>query len=237
MNVPNHIAVIMDGNGRWAQQRGKKRSEGHAHGVQALHDTLKNADALGVKYLTVYAFSTENWRRPDEEVAYLMNLFAESLAKYTPEFITSNVQLRFIGDLSRLSEETRSRIRESIKATEVCNGITLIVALSYSARWELNDAFAKGVEAYRQREVPNPYDDPIAPFLQTAGIPDPDLLIRTGGEQRLSNFLLYQTAYTELYFTDVLWPDFCNDDLMKAVQFFNSRERRFGALPDTETTL
>lgn len=235
MNVPQHIAIIMDGNGRWALARGKERGEGHAAGVRALHDTLRNAADLGVRYLTVYAFSTENWNRPQGEVDALMALFAESITQYTSELVESGVKLRFIGDLSRLGADHKAHLLQAVASTAECDTITLIVALSYSARWELNKAFVNGLEACRDKQL-NPYDNPIEPFLETAGIPDPDLLIRTGGEQRISNFLLYQMAYTELYFTSTLWPDFSKADLEAAIKDFNSRERRYGALPDTDTT-
>lgn len=236
--LPQHLAVIMDGNGRWAEQRGFKRSEGHIQGVKTLRALVKAAAQRGIKYMTVYAFSTENWVRPSEEVNHLMDLFAQSLTIYTEELDQEGVRLLAIGDLDRLPDASRKELNRSIERTSSNSRLTLIVALSYSSHYEINKAFCMGLEKYYggdKKELPcDPYDNPIEPFLNTVGIPNPDLLIRTGGEMRLSNFLLYQMAYTELYFTDTLWPDFDDEKLEEALKEYSQRERRFGTVKTIE---
>jgi undecaprenyl diphosphate synthase len=228
--LPCHIAVIMDGNGRWARQRGLDRIFGHQQGVNAVRNIIEAAAELGISYLTLYAFSTENWGRPDEEISALMGIMIQSLNKETDTLIKNNVRMRTIGDVGRLAGDVRERLYETINLTSACTGLNLVVALSYSSRWEITEAaknLAKDVEkgavsidAVDEKMFEN--------YLTTSGIPDPDLMIRTSGEMRISNFLLWQMAYTELYITEVLWPDFGKDDLYKAVIDFQSRERRFG---------
>lgn len=229
---PRHVAIIMDGNGRWAKERGLDRSEGHIQGVQALYNIVKEAPSLGIEYLTIYAFSTENWVRPTSEVDHLMELFAESLVLYTEELAKNGVRLLAIGDLERLPKHSQEELARSIERTAMNKRLTLVIALSYSARYEINKAFCRcfmeksSVDSFLFPQ--DPYANPIEPYLETYGLPDPDLLIRTGGEKRLSNFLLYQVAYTELYFTDCLWPDFGVGQLKDAIKEFSHRERRFG---------
>lgn len=228
--LPAHVAIIMDGNGRWARQRGMDRIFGHHNGVKAVRQVIESAAELGLKYLTIYAFSTENWGRPDDEIHALMGLMVQSLNDETETLIKNNVRLRAIGDLSRLSEDVRARLDDSIGQTERCTGLNLLVALSYSSRWEI-------VEAARKiaGEVTNGTLDPseindadFEKHLSTAGVPDPELMIRTSGELRISNFLLWQLAYAELYFTEKLWPDFGKEDLYEAIIDYQKRERRFG---------
>ncbi len=232
--IPKHVAIIMDGNGRWAEAHGYNRSVGHAKGVEVVHSLVDNAAKLGIKYLTLYAFSTENWGRPANEVDSLMELFAQSLATYTNELNEKGVRLLAIGDLNRLPLQARIKLNESIELTKNNTVITLVIALSYSARVEINQALCKYLAEHKGEfatdnfALPSAYDYPLATYLNTANIPDPDLLIRTGGELRLSNFLLYQMAYTELYFTPTLWPDFDKNELQKAITEFARRERRFG---------
>lgn len=232
----------MDGNGRWATRRELHRSEGHLAGVKALYDLVETCVGIGVKYMTVYAFSTENWSRPTAEVSNLMSLFAESLITYTEELKQKGIRLLAIGDLSRLPQPSLKELQRSIEYTSTNETLTLVVALSYSSRAEINHAFCEGIAHYvRQEHLKDlsldSYLYPIEKYLDTRGIPDPDLLIRTGGEIRLSNFMLYQCAYTELYFTDTLWPDFNREGLMQAIEEYSRRERRYGALSDTSDTL
>lgn len=234
MRVPEHVAIIMDGNGRWARERLRGRSDGHAEGVNSVHNITKHASDIGVKYLTLYAFSTENWNRPPQEVETLMYLIGWSIRKETPELKANNVKINLIGDIERLPESVRQDLEAGRKETEDCTGLNLNLCLSYSSRWEITKAIREmAAEAAAGRL--NPADiteDVIESHLSTAGIPDPDLLIRTGGEERISNFLLWQIAYSELYFTPILWPDFDADAFDKAIADFNSRERRFGKTSD-----
>ena len=227
---PCHIAVIMDGNGRWAKQRGLGRVVGHRNGVNAVRNIIEATAELGIKYLTIYAFSTENWTRPGGEVKALLDLMLQSINNETETLIKNNIRLRTIGDNNRFANNIKEKLAEAIRKTSVCTGLNLIVALSYSSRWEITNA-AKQLAV----DVKNGVIDPefineakFEEYLTTAGIPDPDLLIRTSGEMRISNFLLWQMAYTELYITDVLWPDFGKEDLFKAVINYQNRERRFG---------
>ena len=228
--IPVHVAVIMDGNGRWARRRGKERVFGHQHAVRAVRKTIETAAEAGVKYLTLYAFSTENWNRPDDEVSALMDLMVSALTNETASLIQNNIKLLVIGDESRFSPQLRKKLDDAIEATSSCSLMTLIIALSYSSRWEITTACRKIAEAIEQKKVKasDINEDFISSFLTTAGIPDPELMIRTSGEKRISNFLLWQLAYTELYFTEKLWPDFGKEDFLKAIFNFQKRERRFG---------
>jgi len=234
-NVPNHVAIIMDGNGRWARQHGKVRTFGHKNGVVAVRDTTEGAAELGVRYLTLYAFSTENWNRPRVEINALMELLILTISRETRTLMDNNIRLQAIGDLNSLPKSCVKALRSSIDATAGNTRMTLVLALSYSARWEILQAVRKIVdEAGRNRVAPEAVTESyFSDRLSTAGIPDPELLIRTSGEYRISNFLLWQIAYTELYFTPKLWPDFRREDLFEAVAAYQKRERRFGEVkPD-----
>ncbi len=227
---PKHIAIIMDGNGRWAKQRGLPRTDGHIKGQEALRRTLRAAADLGVQVLTAYAFSTENWNRPEEEVAALMGLLVQSLHQETSDLLRDNVRLMAIGDLTRLPHEARLCLEDSMTRTAHCTGITLVIALSYSSRDELRRAFVRLAEEVED-ELLSPTEiteEVIDRSLDTASLPPLDLLIRTGGEQRISNFLLWQAAYAELYFSDYYWPDFGREALVEALLAYTQRERRFG---------
>lgn len=228
--LPGHVAVIMDGNGRWAHRRGRERVFGHHEGVKAVRKTVEASAELGVRYLTLYAFSTENWNRPDDEVSALMDLMIESINNETGTLVEKSISLRVIGDLSRLSEKVRNRLFETMKITSQGSRMTLVVALSYSSRWEISEACRRiAVEVREGRMRPDQIDEhAVSTFLTTSDIPDPELMIRTSGEKRISNFLLWQLAYTELYFTEKLWPDFGKEDFYKAVADFQKRERRYG---------
>lgn len=228
--LPVHVAVIMDGNGRWAHRRGQERIFGHHQGVKAVRKIIEAAAELGIKYLTLYAFSTENWNRPDYEVSALMDIMVESLNNETETLLKNDISLKIIGDLSRLSEEVRTRLRDTIRVTENGKRLKLVVALSYSSRWEISEACRK-IAGSVKAGLLNPdniTEDTVIENLETNGIPDPELMIRTSGEKRISNFLLWQLAYTELYFTEKLWPDFGKEDFYKAVADFQKRERRYG---------
>jgi len=228
--LPVHIAIIMDGNGRWASQHGMDRILGHQKGVEAVRNVMEAAAELEIKYLTLYAFSTENWGRPDDEVSALMRIMVQSLNNETDTMIKNNIRMAAIGDVNRLAEDVKTRLFETIDLTAGSTGLNLIVALSYSSRWEITEAVRKIVHEIHNKKL-NPEKINEALFekhLNTSGIPDPDLLIRTSGELRISNFLLWQLAYTELYFTRKLWPDFGKDDLYDAIIDFQKRERRFG---------
>lgn len=228
--VPQHIAIIMDGNGRWAKLQNLDRVYGHREGLAAVRRAIEAASKINVSYLTLYTFSTENWSRPEEEVKALMALMIKAVADETDDLIKNNVQVKTIGDIARLPEDTRKALDECLERTSVCTGSTVILALSYSSKWEITEA-VKHIAAditsgnIKQSDISEAL---IGDYLSTKGIPNPDLLIRTGGEFRLSNFLLWQTAYSELYFTDQLWPDFNEESLYKAVIDFQNRERRFG---------
>jgi undecaprenyl diphosphate synthase len=228
--LPVHIAIIMDGNGRWAKQRGKERILGHEQGVNAARTIIEGAAELGLKYLTLFTFSTENWNRPDDEISALMRIMVHSLNNETETLIKNNVRLLAIGDIDRLADDVRERLDETIKLTSHANGLTLIVALSYSSRWEIMQAAKKiaGDVTTGNLDPSNILESTFENYLSTKGIPDPELMIRTSGELRISNFLLWQLAYTELYFTEVLWPDFGKEDLYKAILDYQKRERRFG---------
>jgi len=220
----------MDGNGRWARQRGMDRIFGHQQGVNALREIIEAAAELRIKYLTVYAFSTENWGRPDEEVSALMGIMVQSLNKETGTLMKNNIRLKAIGDTDRLAEDVRRRLIETINLTAGATGLNLIVAMSYSSRWEITEAAKKLASDIVEGKTiaDNIADHDFEKYLTTRGIPDPDLMIRTSGELRISNFLLWQIAYTELYFTEKLWPDFSKEEFYKAIIDFQKRERRFG---------
>ena len=227
-NIPRHIAIIMDGNGRWAAERGKERSYGHQAGVETVRRITAECTKLGVEYLTLYTFSTENWNRPSQEVAALMGLVLSSLEDEI--FMKNNVRFRVIGDMARLPKEVQAKLEETMEHTANNNAMTMVVALSYSSRWEITDTMRRLAEDVKNGLL-SPEDiteESISQRLGTAFMPDPDLLIRTGGELRISNYLLWQIAYTELYFCDTYWPDFNEEDLHKAIASYQRRQRRFG---------
>ena len=228
--LPRHIAIIMDGNGRWAQEQGQDRLFGHYQGVISVRKVVEAATEIGIEYLTLYAFSTENWERPEEEVTGLMTLFVDTIAKEVPDLHKNNIKLRFIGNLGLLPDHARAALDNATAQTAQNTGLTLIVALSYSSRWELVEAaknIARKVKA-GSLSMDHITETTLSEALTTSEFPDPELMIRTSGEFRISNFLLYQLAYAELYFTETRWPDFRKDDLIKAILDFQSRERRFG---------
>lgn len=228
--LPKHIAIIMDGNGRWAQKKGLQRILGHRSGVQAVRTVTEAAAELGIQYVTLYAFSTENWNRPQEEVDALMALLVDTLEKETPSLKKNNVRLRAIGDMQRLPEATREKFCRCIAETAQNDGLNLVLAISYSARWEITEAFKKAIQLAQEGliKADKINESTVERLLSTAGMPDPDLLIRTSGEMRISNFLLWQLAYSELYFTSVNWPDFGKKDFYEAIYQYQHRERRYG---------
>ncbi|MBQ2291592.1 MAG: isoprenyl transferase [Paludibacteraceae bacterium] len=228
--IPRHIAIIMDGNGRWAKRQGMARMFGHRQGVETVHRITEAAAELGVEYLTLYAFSTENWNRPKEEVDALMVLLVDTIVKETPTLMKNNVSLQTIGDLSRLPQATRNKFLECIEQTSQNTGLTLVIALSYSARWEIIEATKRIASAVKDGELllEDINEEVLSNYMTTAQMPDPDLLIRTSGELRISNFLLWQLAYSELYFTNCLWPEFTNEEFYHAIVDYQHRERRFG---------
>ncbi len=226
--IPTHVAIIMDGNGRWAAERGKERSFGHQAGVDTVRRITSECVRLGVKYLTLYTFSTENWNRPEDEVSALMGLVLSSLEDEI--FMKNNVRFRVIGDIKRLPESVRTKLRETEEHTVANSAMTMVVALSYSARWEMAHALQNIVADVQAGRVhaDDVDEELISQHLETSFMPDPDLLIRTGGELRVSNFLLWQIAYSELYFCDTYWPDFNEADLHQAIMDYQGRQRRFG---------
>ncbi len=228
--LPKHIAVIMDGNGRWAKMKGKIRTFGHENGVKAVRDTVEAAAELGVSYLTLYAFSTENWNRPKYEINALMTLLVSTISKETKTLMDNNIRLESIGDMSALPKKCMKELLEAKAKTAGNTRMTLVLALSYSSRWEIKEAMQKIAIQVKSGELQpeNINEATIAENLNTAGMPDPELLIRTSGEHRISNFLLWQISYAELYFTDKLWPDFRREDLYEAIVSYQRRERRFG---------
>lgn len=232
--IPKHVAVIMDGNGRWAKERGQNRLEGHAMGVDSVRATLKAARELGISYLTLYAFSTENWSRPKDEVDGLMDLLVQSITNEMDELNENGVRLLAIGDIDGLPDKCSKSLKQAIEETAKNNQISLILALNYSSKWEIKKAI-KSIASDIQSNLINTdqiSDDLISSYLATKGIPDPELLIRTSGEHRVSNFLLWQIAYTEFYFTDVHWPDFRRDQFIQAIIDYQGRERRFGKVSE-----
>jgi undecaprenyl diphosphate synthase len=228
--LPIHIAIIMDGNGRWAAHHGKDRIFGHQQGVESVRSIIEAAAELGLKYLTLYAFSTENWGRPDEEVSALMGIMVQSLNNETDTLLKNNIRLSTIGDFDRLSDDVRASLSETVNITSVSKGLNLVIALSYSSRWEITEAVKKIISDVEKGIITKDSIDELSfeKYLGTHGIPDPDLMIRTSGELRISNFLLWQLAYAELYFTDKFWPDFGKEDFYDAIINFQKRERRFG---------
>lgn len=228
--LPRHVAIIMDGNGRWAKAKGKDRSFGHQEGVVSVCKIMDAVTQLGLKYLTLYTFSTENWNRPEEEVQALMSLLVSAIHRETPDMMKKNVRLTAIGDLSRLREDAYNTLQECIDTTSANTGTTLVLALSYSSRWEITRAARQlAQEVLEQKINPNDITEAmVSDHLTTKNIPDPDLLIRTGGEKRISNFLLWQLSYAEFFFTDVFWPDFREEELYEAILYYQQRERRFG---------
>jgi di-trans,poly-cis-decaprenylcistransferase len=228
--LPRHVAIIMDGNGRWAKAKGKDRSFGHQEGVVSVRKIMDAVTQLGLKYLTLYTFSTENWNRPEEEVQALMSLLVSAIHRETPDMMKKNVRLTAIGDLSRLREDAYNTLQECIDMTSANTGTTLVLALSYSSRWEITRAARQlAQEVLEQKINPNDITEAmVSDHLTTKNIPDPDLLIRTGGEKRISNFLLWQLSYAEFFFTDVFWPDFREEELYEAILYYQQRERRFG---------
>lgn len=229
-NIPAHVAVIMDGNGRWAKQRGGLRVFGHQSAITAVRDTVEEAAELGVQYLTLYAFSTENWNRPAFEVTALMQLLVHTIRQETPTLLKNSVRLQSIGEISNLPKNCQRELAEAIELTKGGTRMTLVLALSYSGRWDLTQAAQRlAADVATGRVQPTAVNEStITNYLATAGTPDPELLIRTSGEQRISNFLLWQLAYTELYITPVLWPDFRRSHFRDALQAYQGRERRFG---------
>jgi undecaprenyl diphosphate synthase len=228
--IPRHIAIIMDGNGRWAKRQGMARMFGHRQGVETVHRITEAAAELGVEFLTLYAFSTENWNRPKEEVDALMVLLVDTIVKETPTLMKNNISLQTIGDLSRLPQATRDKFLECIEQTSQNTGLTLVIALSYSARWEIIEATKRIALAVKDGQLllEDINEEVLSNYMTTAQMPDPDLLIRTSGELRISNFLLWQLAYSELYFTNCLWPEFTNEEFYHAIVDYQHRERRFG---------
>jgi undecaprenyl diphosphate synthase len=228
--VPIHIAIIMDGNGRWAKKQGKDRIEGHKAGVESVRNAVKASIECGVKFLTLYAFSTENWKRPKEEVDALMELLVFAIEKEVPELMKNNIRLNAIGNLSSLPEKSKQSLYQSIELTKNNTQLTLTLALSYSSKWEITNACKLIAQKVKQGLL-NPEDideSTIQNHLNTADLPDPELIIRTSGEYRISNFLLWQAAYAEFYFTPVYWPEFTKEEFYKAIFDFQKRERRFG---------
>ncbi len=233
-HLPRHIAIIMDGNGRWAKEKGQDRLYGHFHGVESVRNIVEGCAELGVEYLTLYAFSTENWDRPQQEVTGLMELLVETIRKETETLNKNNIKLHVIGDMNMLPDYAQKALSESLEITARNTGLTLIMALSYSSRWELVQAVKHIAEDVAAGKVDpaNITQDTLQGYLTTGGFPDPELMIRTSGEYRISNFLLYQLAYAELYFTNVRWPDFRKENLYEAILDYQGRERRFGKTGD-----
>ncbi|WP_370089539.1 isoprenyl transferase [Ekhidna sp.] len=227
-NIPDHIAVIMDGNGRWAQKQGVKRIFGHQNAIEAVRSVTEGSAELGVKFLTLYAFSTENWERPKYEVDGLMTLLVNTIKDELPTLQENNIKLATIGETSGLPEKAQNRLKEAIEQTSTNTGMQLVLALNYSGKWDLVQAMNAMLKKGKTNIEPLDVDE----HLSTKGMPDPDLLIRTSGEMRISNFLLWQMAYTELHFTEVLWPDFRKKDLYEAIISYQHRERRFGKTSD-----
>ena len=228
--LPKHIAIIMDGNGRWAKERGKPRLFGHQSAIQSVRDVNEACAELGVPYLTLYAFSTENWKRPGDEVGGLMNLLGQTIKNEIKTLVKNNIRLQAIGDLDRLPKVNREQLAGAIESTKHCDRMVLTLALSYSSRWEITEASRKMARAVKDGllQPEEITEDTVSNYLVTAGMPDPELLIRTSGELRISNFLLWQLAYSELYFTNKYWPDFRKEDLYEAIVDYQHRERRFG---------
>ncbi|MFN8279724.1 MAG: isoprenyl transferase [Saprospiraceae bacterium] len=231
--IPNHIAIIMDGNGRWAKARSMTRLFGHHNGVKSVREVTESCARLGVKYLTLYTFSTENWSRPQEEVSGLMNLLIQTVGKELDTLLKNNIRLQIIGDLSHLPGSTQNALRQAMEKTRDNQRMTLVLAINYSGRQEILNAITRITEEVRNGQLTWHEDEHLfSKYLFTGDIPDPELLIRTSGERRISNFLLWQCAYSEFYFTDVLWPEFREEHLYQAILDYQSRERRFGLITE-----
>lgn len=235
--LPRHVAMIMDGNGRWARSRGLERSAGHSEGVASVHRVTEFSSDLGIEYLTLYAFSTENWNRPEEEVSTLMYLIGWAIERELPELLRNNVSIHLVGDIGRIPEGPRRILLDAVEKTSHCTGLKLRMCLSYSSRWEIADAARRMAADAAAGKLSltdgNKSDEEIfSRYINPDGVPDPDLLIRTGGEERISNFLLWQIAYSELYFTPILWPDFDRTAYAEAIVDYQRRERRFGKTSD-----
>lgn len=228
--LPQHVAIIMDGNGRWAKAKGKDRSFGHQEGVVSVRKVVEAAKNIGLKYLTMYTFSNENWNRPEAEVQALMSLLVIAIQRETPDLMKNNVRLMAVGNLNRLPADAYATLQDCIARTAANTGTTVILAISYSSRWEITEAVKQLVEEVQEKKIHlnDITEAVVSDHLTTKGIPDPDLLIRTGGEQRISNFLLWQLSYAEFYFTEVFWPDFREEELYGAILYYQQRERRFG---------
>lgn len=233
--IPKHVAIIMDGNGRWAAERGEERVFGHMNGINSVRASVEASLRMGIRHLTLYAFSTENWNRPKAEVDALMDLLVKTLVKEVKDLASKGVRLRTIGDLTTLPEDCQLQISKSVESTEHLDTLDLTLALSYSSKWELVEATKQLMKSGRDPDTLDSSD--IDLHLATAGIPDPELMIRTSGERRISNFMLWQLAYAEFYFTSVLWPDFGQENFFEAVRDFQNRNRRFGGLLDTNHTM
>jgi undecaprenyl diphosphate synthase len=233
-SIPTHIAIIMDGNGRWAKRRGLPRSAGHKQGVETVREVVKACVEVGVKYLTLYTFSTENWKRPKDEVSTLMRLIVKSLHKETKELHSNNIRLTVIGNIESLPEIVQKELNDAIRMTESNSKMVLNLALSYSGRWELIEAIKRVAHLVKESvvEIDDIDERLISQNLNTANMPDPDLIIRSGGEFRISNFLLWQIAYSEVYITEVLWPEFTRQHLFDAISDFQTRERRYGLVSE-----
>lgn len=228
--IPKHIAIIMDGNGRWAKLQNLDRAFGHKEGIVSVRRTIEAAAKARVDYITLYTFSTENWNRPVEEVNALMSLMIQAVSNETPDLIKNNVRVRVIGDIERLPHDTQKALNFCLDATSQCTGTTVVLALSYSSKWEITNAIKRISSDVKSGKIDADAisEALVDEYLTTKNIPNPDILIRTGGEVRISNFLLWQIAYSELYFTDILWPDFDEEEFYKAIVDFQNRERRFG---------
>lgn len=232
--LPRHIAIIMDGNGRWAKERGHDRLYGHFHGVESVRNIVEGCAELGIEYLTLYAFSTENWERPKDEVTGLMELLVDTIKKEVPTLNKNNIRLHVIGNTEQLPLSARKELNEAIRETTANTGLNLVMALSYSSRWEIVAAVKRIAEEVEQKKIKSSDIDAelFTSHLCTSDFPDPELMIRTSGEYRISNFLLYQLAYSELVFTNTLWPDFRKENLYEAILDYQNRERRFGKTSD-----
>ena len=230
--MPKHVAIIMDGNGRWAEKRGLSRIEGHKRGVERVDEIVEEASRIGIKYLTLFAFSTENWKRPEYEVSFLMDLLKLYLETKKEKMLKNNIRFNVMGRIDGLPADVREKIEEVLEATRGCDGLVLTLALNYGGRAEIVDAVRKLIKRLSDNGLkPEEVDEEIfSRFLYCPWLPEPDLLIRTSGEQRISNFMLWQLAYTELYFTPVLWPDFTREEFLRAIEDYKRRERRFGGL-------
>jgi undecaprenyl diphosphate synthase len=230
MRLPSHVAIIMDGNGRWAKEKGEDRLYGHLHGVESVRNIVEGAAELGIKYLTLYAFSTENWDRPEYEVSGLMELLVDTIHNEVPTLNKNNIKLHVIGDINMLPAAAKEELEAALKETSVNTGLNLVMALSYSSRWEIVNAIRQIAKDVKDNKLAADgiTQETVKQYLTTSAFPDPELMIRTSGEYRISNFLLYQLAYSELYFTNTLWPDFRKENLYAAILDYQGRERRFG---------